>query len=45
MLSCQYSPDGVYVGAGCHSGMVSVFDVESGKQIMKHSQVIGACAQ
>ena len=37
VLSCQYSPNGVYVGAGCNNGIVSVFDVESGKQIMKHS--------
>ena len=37
VMSCQYSPDGAHIGAGCNGGMVSVFDVESGKQKMKHT--------
>ena len=36
-MSCQYSPGSVQIGAGCNSGTVCVFDVESGKQKMKHT--------
>ena len=37
VMSCQYSPGSVQIGAGCNSGTVCVFDVESGKQKMKHT--------